>query len=108
MGLEPIVDARFAETETGDWTDRTFEEVHAEDPAGFERFVALDAEWGFPGGESFAQQAARVQAGLDDWRARADTHPVVIVCHGNVIRLALRAAGRAVPERPENGSLVAL
>jgi len=31
-----------------------------------------------------------------------------VVCHGNVIRLALRAAGRAVPERPENGSLVAL
>ncbi|HEY5142955.1 MAG TPA: histidine phosphatase family protein [Solirubrobacteraceae bacterium] len=108
IGLEPVVDARFAETETGDWTDRTFEEVHAEDPAGFERFIALDAAWGFPGGESFAQQAARVQAGLDDWRGRAGAHPVVVVCHGNVIRLALRAAGRAVPERPENGSLVAL
>jgi len=108
IGLEPVVDARFAETETGDWTDRTFEEVHAEDPVGFERFVALDADWGFPGGESFAQQAARVQAGLDDWRARPQARPVVIICHGNVIRLALRAAGRDVPERPPNGSLVAL
>ncbi len=49
-----------------------------------------------------------MQAGLDDWRARVDAHPVVIVCHGNVIRLALRAAGRDVPDRPENGSLVAL
>ncbi len=108
IGLEPVVDSRFAETATGAWTDRTFEEVLAEDPAGFERFLTLDADWGFPGGETFAEQAARVQDGLQDWRARGNAHPVVIVCHGNVIRLALRAAGREVPDRPENGSLVAL
>jgi broad specificity phosphatase PhoE len=108
VGLEPVIDARFAETETGDWTDRTFAQVFAEDPAGFERFVALDPDWGFPGGESFAQQLARVQEGLADWAARRAAHPVVVICHGNVIRLALRAAGREVPERPPNASLVAL
>ena len=108
VGLDPVVDARFAETETGEWTDRTFEEVLAEDPEGFASFLALEPGWGFPGGESFAQQAARVQDGLEDWRGRAGDEDVVIVCHGNVIRLALRAAGRPVPDRPDNGSLVAL
>jgi broad specificity phosphatase PhoE len=108
IGVELEIDARFAETETGAWTDRSFAEVAAEDPGGFESFVRLEADWGFPGGESFATQAARVAAGLDDWRARSEDGPVVIICHGNVIRLALRDAGRDGSERPENGSLVAL
>ncbi len=108
IGLEPQIDPRFAETQTGDWTDRSFAEVAAQDPQAFTSFVELKADWGFPGGESFATQAARVTAGLDDWRARSETGVTVIVCHGNVIRLALRAAGRDLPERPDNASLVAL
>lgn len=108
VDLELQIDPRFAETETGDWTDRSFAEVAAEDPEAFTSFVELKADWGFPGGESFATQAARVAAGLDDWRSRGETGAVVIVCHGNVIRLALRDAGRDGSERPDNGSLVAL
>lgn len=108
IGLEPQIDPRFAETETGDWTDRSFADVAAEDPEAFSNFVELKADWGFPGGESFATQAARVAAGLEDWRARSDTGATVIICHGNVIRLALRDAGRDGLERPDNGSLVAL
>jgi broad specificity phosphatase PhoE len=108
IGLEPQIDPRFAETGTGDWTDRSFADVAAEDPEAFTNFVELKADWGFPGGESFATQAARVAAGLDEWRARSDTGAIVIICHGNVIRLALRDAGRDGLERPDNGSLVAL
>ena len=108
IGLEPQVDARFAETETGDWTGRLFADVLAEDPEGFASFLELDPDWGFPGGERFDAQLARVQDGLADWRSRAEAHPVVIVCHGNVLRLVLREAGGEEPGRPANGSLVAL
>jgi broad specificity phosphatase PhoE len=108
IGLEPQIDPRFAETETGEWTNRSFADVAAEDPEAFTNFVELEAGWGFPGGESFATQAARVAAGLEDWRARSNTGATVIICHGNVIRLALRDAGRDGSERPDNGSLVAL
>ena len=108
VGIEPVIDARFAETECGDWTDRTFADVIAEDPEGFARFVALDPGWGFPGGETFAAQRARVLDGLADWRARNIDGHVVIVCHGNVIRLALGTPGDPAPDRPDNGSLVAL
>ncbi len=108
VGLEVQSDPRFAETETGDWTDRSFAEVVEQDPEGFAAFLRLDGDWGFPGGESIASHLARVQAGLADWQARAESHPVVIVCHGNVIRLALREAGRGDEPQPENGSLVAL
>ena len=50
VGLKPQVDERFAETETGEWTDRSFADVAAEDPEAFTSFVKLSADWGFPGG----------------------------------------------------------
>jgi broad specificity phosphatase PhoE len=109
VGLEPVVDRRFDETDAGDWTDRPFADVIAEDPDGFGRFVALDPAWAFPGGESFAGQTERVLAGVEDWRARAqESGPIVVVCHGVTIRLALLALRGEDPMAPGNGSLVAL
>ena len=110
LGLEPIIDERFAETNAGDWTDREFADVLSEDPDGFARFVALDIDWGFPGGERFADQQTRVLDAIADWRARSEQHPVLVVCHGNTIRLALAALqqGGVAGERPANGSCVAL
>ena len=90
IGLEPREDARFAETDTGDWTGRSFAEVQAEDPEGFAGFIDADPGFGFPGGESFAQQAERVVAALAD--VRAQELPALVVCHRGVIRLALVAA----------------
>lgn len=91
IGLEPREDARFQETDTGDWTGRWFADVIAEDPDGFARFQAGDPAWRFPGGESFAEQSDRVQDGLAELRAHPQEHPVLVVCHRGVIRLALAA-----------------
>jgi len=92
IGLEPVEDARFAETDTGDWTGRSFAEIRAEDPDGFARFERSDPSFRYPGGESFAEQSDRVQAGLRDLRARAGDLPALVVCHRGVIRLALAVA----------------
>ena len=91
IGLRPQPDARFAETETGDWTGRSFAEIEAEDPDGFRRFQVSDPDFRYPGGESFAEQSERVQAGLRDVRSRHDALPALVVCHRGVIRLALAA-----------------
>jgi broad specificity phosphatase PhoE len=111
VGLAPREDARFAETDTGDWTGRSFAEVRAEDPAGFAAFQATAAGFGFPGGESYAEHLARVQAGLRAVRATPGALPALVVCHGGSIRLALvaehgdeSARGREIP----NAALVAL
>ena len=92
IGLQPIEDARFVETDTGDWTDRSFAEVRAEDPEGFARFERSDPSFRYPGGESFAEQSARIQAGLADLRAQPLALPALVVCHRGVIRLALAVA----------------
>ena len=87
IGLTPREDARLMETDSGDWTDRSFADVQAETPEEFARFKNGDPTFAFPGGESFAQQGVRVAGAFHDIK-RAEA-PALIVCHGGVIRIAL-------------------
>lgn len=89
IGHHPISDARFSETDCGDWTDQTFDAVQAAEPELFNRYINADPDFAFPGGESFAQQQLRVLEGID--AARTGPLPVLIVCHRGSIRLALAA-----------------
>ncbi len=100
---------RLAETDAGDWTDRLFVDVQAEDPDGFAGFIEGRPDFAFPGGESFTQQGARVAAALAD--VERGELPALVVCHGVVIRIALfqRAGHRvALAERVPNAALVPL
>jgi broad specificity phosphatase PhoE len=109
IGLQPREDARFMETDAGDWTNRSFEEVNAEAPELFAAFASAQPDFAFPGGESFVQQEERVGAGLDD--VEAGELPALIVCHGMVIRAALSVRiGRWLPhgQRVPNGAIVPL
>lgn len=109
LGLEPREEPRLMETNAGDWTDRLFTDVQAEDPDGFAGFIEGRPDFGFPGGESFAQQGVRVAAALAD--VERGELPALVVCHGVVIRIALfQRAGHkvALAERVPNGALVPL
>jgi len=111
IGLVPEEDERFTETDTGAWTDRSFTEIQAEDPEGFHRYEVSDPTFRYPGGESFAEQSDRVQAGLGDLRARPAALPALVVCHRGVIRLALVVAlgdEAAGARQIANASLVTL
>jgi len=91
-GLAPRPDARLMETDAGDWTDRYFADVRAEDPERFDAFAAADPAFAFPGGESFAEQEERVEAALED--VQQGPLPALVVCHGMVIRAALHRVAR--------------
>ncbi len=109
LGLEPREEPRLMETDAGDWTDRLFSDVQAEDPEGFAGFIEGRPDFAFPGGESFAQQGVRVAAALAD--VERGELPALVVCHGVVIRIALsqRAGHRvALAERVPNAALVPL
>ncbi|HXN37640.1 MAG TPA: histidine phosphatase family protein [Solirubrobacteraceae bacterium] len=109
IGLTPREDARLMETDSGDWTDRSFAEVIAEAPDAFDAFANADASFAFPGGESFAQQEVRVAAALDD--VEAGELPALVVCHGMVIRAALAVRAGELLEhikRVPNAALVPL
>ncbi|MBI5106429.1 MAG: histidine phosphatase family protein [Solirubrobacterales bacterium] len=109
IGLEPREDGRLVETDTGDWTGRSFAEVRAEDPEGFERWHGGDPSWRFPGGESFAEHEERVAAALAE--VRRGPLPALVVCHRHVIRAALvvTTGDEAARHAPvDNGTLVEL
>jgi len=73
---------------SSDLTDRPFADVQAQEPERFAAFVRGDRDFGFPGGESFAEQERRVADGLADVRASGKL-PALVVCHAVTIRLAL-------------------
>jgi len=85
VGLEPIVDERFAETDTGDWTDCLYDEV---DPELYAAWLRAGEDWRFPGGESLEEQQERVIDGLVEVTQRGRL-PALVVCHRGTIRVAL-------------------
>jgi broad specificity phosphatase PhoE len=85
VGLEPVVDERFAETDTGDWTNCLYDEV---DPELYAAWQHAGEDWRFPGGESLEEQQERVVAGLVDV-TQSGRLPALIVCHRGTIRVAL-------------------
>ena len=85
IGLEAVVDDRFAETNTGEWTDVPYDEV---DPELFEAWQHAGEGWRYPGGESLSEQMERVVMGLVDVTQRG-TLPALVVCHRGTIRVAL-------------------
>jgi broad specificity phosphatase PhoE len=114
IGHHPIDDARFAETDCGDWTDLTFDAVQAAEPELFAAYQRGDKDFAFPGGESFAQQQLRVLEGIDAARLGGGGNvflPALIVCHRGSIRLALAALHADDAQRTAevpNASLVEL
>jgi probable phosphoglycerate mutase len=110
LGLEPRVDARFAETDAGAWTDRYFADVQAEDPDRFAAFVRGERSFAFPGGESFIEQEQRIAAAVADVRASSEL-PALVVCHAVTIRLALfheHGDGAVYSMAIPNGALIEL
>jgi broad specificity phosphatase PhoE len=89
LGLEPQVDARFAESYRGEWEGRLIAEIKSEDPEGWDGSMAVEAGFRFPGGESLEEHAARVEAALAE--VKRGTLPALVVCHGGSIRRVLAA-----------------
>jgi broad specificity phosphatase PhoE len=101
LGLEPRPDARLREGWRGDWEGFLFDEIAERDPGAYAAWRAPDAGEGFrfPGGESLAEQQARVLEALGEIAAEADrgngfrspatASVTLVVCHGGSIRTVL-------------------
>lgn len=94
VGLEPVVDRRFAESHRGEWEGRLIAEIKRDHVEDWAASLAPEDAFRFPGGESLAEHAARVEAGLADV-ARGPL-PALVICHGGTIR---RVLARRAPEK---------
>ncbi|WP_338829057.1 histidine phosphatase family protein [Bradyrhizobium sp. 27S5] len=95
LGLTAPEDDAFREQDFGDWTGRRHSEIERElGAAGYRAFWQSPGTNRPPGGESFADQIARAQAGL----ARLPAGDVVLVVHSGTIRAVLAIALDLAPE----------
>lgn len=84
LGLQPMPDERLMEADAGDWAGRLFTDIVDDDADAFTAWRAAAPGFRFPGGESVAEQAARVAAALAD--IGAGPLPALVVTHGGTIR----------------------
>jgi alpha-ribazole phosphatase len=95
LGLFPQNDPAFREQNFGRWTGRRHADISAEEGAGYAAFWQRPAENRPPGGESFADQVARVETGL----AALPAGDVILVVHSGTIRAVLAIALGIAPEK---------
>lgn len=96
LGLAPRLEPRLMEVDVGAWAGRLYDDIEADEPALYAQWRAGSPAFRFPGGESLAEQGERVAAAITEIAAAAAL-PVLLVCHGGVIREARRVLGGAPP-----------
>jgi alpha-ribazole phosphatase len=95
LGLAPVLlMAEFSEQNFGSWTGQRHDDLAARDGEDYARFWKDAARSRPPGGESFADQVARVRQGL----AKIPSGSAVLVVHSGTIRAALCVALDLTPE----------
>lgn len=78
--------AALREINMGEWEDRTIAAVHAEAPERVEQLFTDPASFRYPGGESFPNFTARVQATLEQLMVTHQSGEIAIIAHGGVCR----------------------
>src|SRR5262249_51874299 len=94
LGLAPTPDAGLREQNFGAWTGRRHAEIEAELGADYHTFWRQPAINRPPGGESFADQIARVRTCL----AGLPGGDAVLVVHSGTVRAALAIALDGTPD----------
>ncbi|WP_164718423.1 MULTISPECIES: histidine phosphatase family protein [Bradyrhizobium] len=94
LGLEPEQVSEFREQDFGDWTGHRHDALAAAGGEAYAQFWNDPAGGRPPGGESFADQVARVRLGL----SRIGAGPATLTVHSGTIRAALCIALDLTPQ----------
>lgn len=97
LGLDVTVEDGLRETDFGGWDGLTFAEARQRDPGAMTAWLG-DPSAAPPGGESFEQVAARVEAARDALLAAHRGRTVLLVSHVTPIKTLVRLALGAPPE----------
>lgn len=86
-GLTPVVEEAFIELDLGEWTNKTFQELH-DDPQ-FHLFNTFRSGTRIPGGELMLEAQARIVAGLQRLAGQHPQQTVAVVSHSDLIKAAV-------------------
>jgi broad specificity phosphatase PhoE len=87
--LEPLLLEGLQEGDVGRWEGRTWDDIQQNDAAAFAAFMQDPGTFGYPGGESFAEVAQRVQPVFADLLRRHAGQTILAVSHHIVCRVYL-------------------
>lgn len=91
LGLEPAPEPRLRESDVGQWTGRTWDEIRTSWPDQVNAMLAgQDVRRG--GGESYQEMEDRLAAVLDAIMARHEGQTTLVVSHGAAIRTLIAHA----------------
>lgn len=85
-GVDVRLDHDLRELDFGELEGRTYDEIAASRPELYAQWMSEPTRVRFPGGESYADLAARSLAAVARLRAELDGRTVVAVTHGGVVR----------------------
>lgn len=80
------------ELDFGEFEGRMYDEIAAEYPEIYQRWMEHSTEVQFPGGESFSQMRVRVTRAVQELRRRHEGAEIALVTHGGVNRIVLAEA----------------
>lgn len=93
VGLEPVLEPRLRELDSGDWKGSMYDDIETRYPGHRERWIAGGGLERMPGaeGESTTDVHDRVTAAFDDIVARHPGEQVIAVSHGWALAILLAA-----------------
>jgi alpha-ribazole phosphatase len=94
LGLRPMAEPKFLEQDFGAWTGHRHNDLARDLGAVYREFWDAPASARPPGGESFAEQIARVRDGF----AELPAGDVILVVHSGTVRAGLAIALDLAPE----------
>ena len=105
-------DPRLREINFGDWENRTFQDVEADDPALIFAYWDTPGDVAPPNGEAWHQTASRVSAGVDGLAASGHSDLIIVAHFGAILTQVQRArnvtAKQAFAQKINNLSITQL
>lgn len=88
-GLKPQSLEALAECDVGQWEGLDWQTIRRRDPEAYKRYMSDPGQFGYPGGESFADVYERVSDALEDLLAIHGGQTILVVAHHVVNRTYL-------------------
>lgn len=103
--LEPQPVDKLIECNVGDWEGKSWQQIRAESPDEYQRYMKNPARFGYPGGENFAEVFDRVSRTFDELLLQHAGQTVLIVAHHVVNRTYLASLIGLPPSQARRVSL---
>jgi broad specificity phosphatase PhoE len=94
------IDSSFIEMNYGAWSGRSLKELSRE--KSWKRIQRTPSSFTFPEGESFTSAARRIERGLTKLSQKYPRETILIVTHGDVIKIALQISSGAELDNFQN------